>query len=81
MVIDEVLGQLITIVIVGYSSIIDLNIQLILAFVLFRFFDITKPLFIGWADEKIEGGYGIMIDDVLAGIAAGLSVIAIGYFM
>ena len=43
-------------------------VWLILGFVLFRFFDILKPWPVGWADRKIKGGLGIMLDDVLAGI-------------
>lgn len=39
---------------------------LLAAFVLFRIFDILKPWPIGWADKKLSGGFGIMIDDVLA---------------
>lgn len=42
----------------------------LLGFVLFRFFDIIKPWPIGWLDRKVGGGFGIMIDDVLAGIYA-----------
>jgi phosphatidylglycerophosphatase A len=38
--------------------------------VLFRFFDIIKPWPIGWLDRKVDGGFGIMIDDVLAGVYA-----------
>ncbi len=43
---------------------------LVLGFVLFRFFDIVKPWPIRWLDQKVEGGFGIMIDDVLAGVYA-----------
>ena len=43
---------------------------MLLGFVLFRFFDIIKPWPIGWLDRKVGGGFGIMIDDVLAGIYA-----------
>ncbi|AMN68575.1 phosphatidylglycerophosphatase A [Psychrobacter sp. P11G5] len=43
---------------------------LIVAFVLFRFFDIIKPPPIGWADKKVAGGLGIMLDDIIAGIMA-----------
>jgi phosphatidylglycerophosphatase A len=39
-------------------------------FVLFRFFDIAKPWPIKWFDRKVSGGFGIMVDDLLAGIAA-----------
>lgn len=41
-------------------------------FVLFRLFDIWKPQPIGWADRKVHGGLGIMLDDVLAGCYAWL---------
>ncbi|WP_025266345.1 phosphatidylglycerophosphatase A [Thalassolituus oleivorans] len=37
---------------------------------LFRFFDILKPWPIKWLDQKVHGGFGIMIDDVLAGVFA-----------
>lgn len=43
---------------------------IIIGFALFRFFDIIKPWPIKWLDEKVHGGFGIMIDDVLAGIFA-----------
>ncbi|MGP4951981.1 phosphatidylglycerophosphatase A family protein [Psychrobacter sp. T6-1] len=44
--------------------------SLIIAFVFFRFFDIIKPPPIGWADKKVAGGLGIMLDDIIAGIMA-----------
>ena len=40
------------------------------AFVLFRFFDIAKPCPVNWADRKIEGGLGTMLDDAFAGVYA-----------
>lgn len=40
------------------------------AFVLFRVFDIWKPLGIRWIDRNIHGGIGVMLDDVLAGVYA-----------
>ena len=43
------------------------------AFVAFRFFDILKPGPIGWADRQ-HGPMGVMLDDILAGIAAALTV-------
>jgi len=36
------------------------------AFVLFRLFDIVKPPPIGWADRRVKGGFGVMLDDVIA---------------
>lgn len=43
---------------------------LLAAFGLFRAFDILKPWPIRWLDRHVEGGFGIMVDDVLAGLAA-----------
>ncbi len=45
---------------------------LVIAFVLFRFFDIIKPPPIGWADKKVAGGLGIMLDDLIAGVMAAI---------
>ena len=47
-------------------------IQIVLSFALFRYFDIKKPSIIGRIDREAPGGYGVMFDDVLAGIAAGI---------
>ena len=41
-------------------------------FVLFRFFDILKPWPIKWLDQHVHGGFGIILDDVVAGIFAAL---------
>ena len=46
-------------------------VGVVLAFILFRFFDILKPWPISWCDKNLHGGFGIMIDDILAGLAAG----------
>ena len=43
---------------------------LLAGFALFRLFDIWKPWPVSWADEKIGGGLGVMLDDVFAGIYA-----------
>lgn len=45
-----------------------------LSFVFFRIFDITKPLIIGYFDRTLKGAIGIMVDDLLAGIFAAVSV-------
>lgn len=42
---------------------------LLVGVVLFRFFDIAKPWPIKWVDKNIQGGFGIMMDDVIAGVA------------
>jgi phosphatidylglycerophosphatase A len=47
-------------------------VGLAIAFVSFRVFDIWKPWPIGWFDRHVDGGIGIMLDDVVAGIYAAL---------
>ncbi len=72
-VFDEIVGFLITCIPLLYlpAGMVEWP-WLIAAFVLFRFFDIIKPWPIRWLDRKVHGGFGIMIDDVLAGIFAAL---------
>jgi len=47
-------------------------VQSLLSFVLFRYFDITKPSIIGRIDRETKGGIGVMGDDIIAGFAAGI---------
>src|ERR1700679_3230678 len=51
-----------------------------LAFILFRLFDIWKPWRVGWSDENIKGGLGVMTDDMIAGLMAGVLVALARYF-
>jgi phosphatidylglycerophosphatase A len=53
--------------------------SVILGFVLFRLFDILKPWPISWLDKKVSGGFGIMIDDVIAGLAAAAVIYFLDY--
>ncbi len=64
---DEIAGLLITMALVPFSW-----QTLAAGFVLFRVFDIVKPWPIRWADRHVQGGFGIMLDDVLAGAIAGI---------
>jgi len=64
-VMDEFNGYLITMILVPLSW-----TTILLGFVLFRLFDILKPLGIRTIDTKVKGGMGVMLDDVLAGIYA-----------
>jgi phosphatidylglycerophosphatase A len=43
-------------------------IWIVIGFLLFRLFDILKPWPIRWIDQTVEGGLGIMLDDILAGV-------------
>ena len=62
---DEAAGMLITMLAVPLSW-----QTLLVGFLLFRFFDILKPWPISYLDKHVHGGFGIMIDDVLAGLFA-----------
>lgn len=42
----------------------------LLGFIAFRVFDIAKPWPIGWADRRLQGGVGVMVDDLIAGVYA-----------
>lgn len=73
-VIDEIVGFLIA---AGCS---DFNLHnVIIIFILFRFFDIFKPGPIGYLDKNIKGGIGVMLDDVAAGVAV-LVIINFAYW-
>ncbi|MEW5831270.1 MAG: phosphatidylglycerophosphatase A [Campylobacterota bacterium] len=50
-----------------------LMVQIVLAFLFFRLYDIKKPSVIGRIDREAKGGWGVMGDDILAGFAAGIS--------
>jgi len=47
---------------------------LLAGFILFRLFDALKPWPISWLDKNIGGGFGIMLDDVAAGLAAAVLI-------
>jgi phosphatidylglycerophosphatase A len=70
--IDEFAGQWIALLALSHPTIPGL----IAAFVLFRFFDITKLGPVGWADRR-HGAFGIMADDVIAGIIAAALLITV----
>ena len=81
-VIDEVIGQWITILPLGYvfhfvqTDNENLWIVWIWAFFSFRFFDIIKLGLVSWADN-LNGALGVILDDIFAGIAAALTVIVL----
>ena len=79
-VIDEVVGQIIPILLIEYITFsqtkmlgADLHLYVV-SFFLFRFFDIVKPFPIGYFDKNYKNSFGIMFDDVLAGIFTSIIV-------
>jgi phosphatidylglycerophosphatase A len=53
---------------------------IVLGFFLFRLFDILKPWPIAWMDRKLPGGFGIMVDDLMAAVYAWLVLHVIYHF-
>lgn len=95
-VIDEVVGQMLTIILVSFSviltyhsslqlyvdaQIIDIVLLGIIPFILFRLFDIAKPWPIDWLDRNIKGAWGVMIDDVAAAIFAVVAQYVLVFFI
>jgi len=50
-------------------------LSLLLSFILFRFFDIKKPFPINFFDKKFKNSFGVIIDDVVAGLYVVLTLI------
>lgn len=62
---DEFIGQWIALLLLPKTL-----LWYAIGFVLFRLFDIVKRGPVGWADRRFKGGFGVMFDDVLAGLMA-----------
>ena len=95
-VIDEVAGQMMTLILSSFSVIFlytsslphkigeiytDFIFLFLLPFVLFRIFDILKPWPINWFDNNIKGAFGVMIDDIIAAFFAAISQYIIVFFI
>ncbi|MDX1916485.1 MAG: phosphatidylglycerophosphatase A [Rickettsiaceae bacterium] len=95
-VIDEIMGQMLTLIISFPTLIfahksylgqylrpeqIDVIFLFCLPFFFFRFFDILKPWPIGDIDKNIKGGFGIMLDDFVAGIFAGITCYIVTFIL
>ncbi|MCC8377624.1 MAG: phosphatidylglycerophosphatase A [Rickettsia endosymbiont of Graphium doson] len=95
-VIDEVVGQLLTVILVFFSAIfanesnlvkhlsilkVSIILLFILPFCLFRLFDILKPWPINWLDKNIKGSLGVMVDDLAAAIFAAVTQYAIVFVL
>ncbi len=71
-VIDELVGMWLAMAISGLSL-----AGVVLSFTFFRIYDITKPSLIGKIDKEVKGGLGVVADDALAGVLAGLSALLV----
>lgn len=75
-VIDEVVGYLVTMIAIPCDW-----RYIIAGFFLFRFFDIVKPPPASWFDRKLKNGYGVVLDDVAAGVYAWLCLLILTRFL
>ena len=75
-VIDEVIGMLITLIGAPVTP-----LAMLTGFILFRIFDIAKPFPIRLIDQRLHGGIGIVMDDVLAGVYALVSLRVISHLI
>jgi phosphatidylglycerophosphatase A len=75
-VIDEIMGMLVALIGAPHNPLVWL-----LAFFLFRLFDIWKPFPIRWIDHQVQGGVGIVLDDVLAGLVTLAVLQGLGLFL
>ena len=75
-VIDELVGYLVTVAFLPFTW-----TTAVLGFVCFRFFDLLKPPPVGWCDRTIKNGFGVVVDDVIAGIYGAIALRLILYYL
>ena len=67
-IIDEFLGIYLIIIFTHSFFLFNEFIKILLIFIFFRFFDIFKPYPANWIDKNMKNSYGIILDDIIAGI-------------
>ena len=83
-VIDEVLGQAMPLILIVYLSSnnlinVPVEIYYLLSFILFRFFDIVKPFPVSYFDKQHKNFFGIIMDDIMAGLYTMLIIYLISF--
>ena len=83
-VIDEVLGQAMPLIFIVYLSSKNLinfpvEIYYFLSFILFRFFDIVKPFPVSYFDNQHKNFFGIIMDDIMAGLYTMLIIYLVSF--
>ena len=80
-VIDEFLGLFIIILFYDYLKFTNDFIMFLLILILFRFFDILKIFPINWVDKNIKNSFGVVLDDLLAGVYSIIVLYSINVFI
>jgi len=84
-VIDEFIGQSIPILSIYFmiepNNLIEFILLTLISFVIFRIFDIFKPFPINLVDKKIKNGFGVIFDDILAGVITSIIILSFIYFI
>ena len=89
-VIDEVVGAWSSFLFIPFLGVYNFStsewleesyLAACILFVLFRFFDILKPHPISYIDRKFKSGFGIVLDDLIAGLFAGLTLLGGNFFI
>lgn len=73
-VVDEFVGQWLALAFVPPGW-----IWILVGFLLFRLFDVAKPWPVSWADRNVGGGFGVMLDDALAGLLAAAALAGLAW--
>ena len=63
------------------NNLIEFILLTLISFVIFRIFDIFKPFPINLVDKKIKNGFGVIFDDVLAGVITSIIILSFIYFI
>jgi len=80
-VIDEFLGIFLIILFYDYLKFANDFIMFLLILILFRFFDILKIFPINWVDKNIKNSFGVVLDDLLAGVYSIIVLYSINVFI
>ena len=80
-VIDEFLGIFFIVIFYKYFNFINSIFMFFLIFVIFRFFDILKIFPANWVDKKIKNSFGVILDDIIAGIYSILVLYLLNVFL
>ena len=80
-VIDEFLGIFLIILFYDYLKFTNDFIMFLLILILFRFFDILKVFPINWVDKNIKNSFGVVLDDLLAGVYSIIVLYSINVFI